>query len=336
MEAKNEKKVGRMSIDDMIALYHIVDEFDEFNAKLNDNLKSTTDDETRYFINKLSMVSWGETVIGWKNAKNFYKQYKNIIDTINKYSRIDLFLHHNYSDACNSCIDEFYKYLIEHKDRLEEILSLLTKLKKLGIEKVTFDESLDFTNTSYHMYSNFDDNFDIIYLDNMYAVPNYPSNTVEYRTKDSNYKMSLRVDFKEFPTYCRNIEVNSLLFGIDRLPEEITKDAIYKTILRLREGQIKECINIGKTINLSVSIDDLYAQFLKTSRVVESIDEYEYDYLLKFYLEEIKKFLDLLKKASIEYNESIFGADSPITQDLLEQEKAKYLKRRFLSSIDFD
>ena len=32
MEAKNEKKVGRMSIDDMIALYHIVDEFDEFNA----------------------------------------------------------------------------------------------------------------------------------------------------------------------------------------------------------------------------------------------------------------------------------------------------------------
>lgn len=317
-----------MSIDDMIALYHIVDEFDEFNAKLNDNLKSTTDDEPRYFINKLSMVSWGETVIGWKNAKTFYKQYKNIIDTINKYSRIDLFAQYNYLDSCNSCIDEFYKYLIEHKDRLEEILALLNKLKKLGIENIAFDESLDFTNQSYQMYSNFGDNFDIIYLDNMYALPNYPSHTFEYRTKDSNYKMSLRVAFMEFPGYGRNIEVNSFLFGVDRLPKEITKETIYKEILKLREEHIKECVNIGKSINLAVSIDDLYAQFIKTSRVVESIDDYEYADLLKFYLEEIKKFLDLLKKGNIEYNESLFGKDSTITQDLLEQEKTKYLKRR--------
>ena len=338
MEDKNEKKVGRMSIDDMIALYHIVDEFDEFNAKLNDNLKSKTDDEPRYFINKLSMVSWGETVIGWKNAKTFYKQYKNIIDTINKYSRIDLFAQYNYLDSCNSCISDFYNYLIKYKDRLKDILTILYKLKELEFEYVFFNETLDFTNKTYLLYDNTINNLNIYYLDNMEAIPNYRNDVVKYKTTNSNYKiiLSFLPSRNDFVEYSIGIQLNSFLFNIDRLPSEITKDIIIEEIKKLKKVKKDSCISITNSINLNISIEDMYMQFLKTCGVIDKLENFENKEELKQSLKEIKEALNKMHNISMQYDKSISMETNNITPEQLVKEKKMCLASRYNQELGID
>ncbi len=76
--------------------------------------------------------------------------------------------------------------MLNHKGKLGKISSILNKISKFVV--LTYDESIDFTNTRYKVYSDFDKNAHFIYLDNIEIVPTYEEDVILYKSKVSKSK----------------------------------------------------------------------------------------------------------------------------------------------------
>ena len=332
---KKQNKTISVEVNNLIALCNILNDYTKFTQNLKELIKNNNSRNIAFILYKISK---GEFVFSSRKEKKFYKDNKSVIDTINKYSNIQN-ITINYLTEENS-LDFFYKYIKKHQDNLERILSVLEKIEELGFDKLEFDEENDFTNTIYEIDTRSYIN-DISYLDNIEIVPNYENNIVEYKTTGSNYKIDVHLRFNKIQEYKyrKTIIVNSLLFDPKRLPEEITEETIYDKIVSLKKKEQESCNKIRSSVDLSISIDDLYTQFENINKIIEQLNNEENKEQLpelRELLLEFKNNLNQLQKISSEYNERIIKENPNITKEMLKKEKKKYLKRRDWASIDID
>lgn len=334
---EEEKKPILAHVDNIIALCHILNDYDEFTCNLSKLIKIKYN---RDIINNLYKISNGKLVFGSRKVKKFYKENKSIIDTINKFSSISRFINYNYDSHGNLSdeygLDYFHKYIMNHQEDMERILSVLEKIKKLGFEEFQFDEKIDFTSDEYVIDTIFGGNPDITYLDNIKVIPSYLNSIIKYKTTGSNYKIIAKVSLSNILKYGKKIIVNSLLFDPNRLPEEITKECIFDKIISLKNNQQNNCNTIRNSVDLSISVDDLYSQFNITSKTINGLNDVESKEQLQQTLLEIKERLNQLKTISSEYDDSVSKNDSTVTKEKLQEEKQLYLKRRYWESLDID
>ena len=319
-----------INIDNLITLCHILDDYEEFEKILIKAMKHGSD---RDFVFQLDDVSKGKFRLGSYKARRFYEENKLIIDAINHYSTIPSFINLNYgiNGKIIGDIRFFYEYLVSHKEDIEKILFLMNKLKELGFDNIEFNDELDFTKEVYKTSLSQYDNFYLMYVANPEVIPNY-TNEINYVTKDSKYKMILSITGykeKEISKYNRKIILNSLIFNPYMLPEELDLEHTYGNLVRLKEEQSDETFLIRNLLYLNVSIFDLDKQYDSTYRIINGLnDNIKHREELVTILMEIKAKLEKLKLLGLEYNRSISRNDPLLSQELLEQEKVYYLRRR--------
>lgn len=319
-----------INIDNLITLCHILDDYEEFEKILIKAMKHGSD---RDFVFQLDDVSKGKFRLGSYKARRFYEENKLIIDAINHYSTIPSFINLNYgiNGKIIGDIRFFYEYLVSHKEDIEKILFLMNKLKELGFDNIEFNDELDFTKEVYKTSLSQYDNFYLMYVANPEVIPNY-TNEINYVTKDSKYKMILSITGykeKEISKYNRKIILNSLIFNPYMLPEELDLEHTYGNLVRLKEEQSDETFLIRNLVDLNVSIFDLDKQYDSTYRIINGLnDNIKHREELVTILMEIKAKLEKLKLLGLEYNRSISRNDPLLSQELLEQEKVYYLRRR--------
>lgn len=83
------KTTKKIDTNNMIALCHIVDEFPEFEKWL---LSVISSKYNRDFIFQVWDISQGEFKLGARKAKRFYRENKLVIDIINQYSSLPMFV----------------------------------------------------------------------------------------------------------------------------------------------------------------------------------------------------------------------------------------------------
>ena len=325
------KENYKIEIDNLIALYHIIDDFEEFEKKLKPAISTKYN---RDFTYNLWKISRGKFKLGAFKARKFYKENKAIIDTINKYSDILSFINRSYDwigDPYGN-LHFFYQYLIEHKNEIDKILSVLEKLKELGFTSFEFNENLDFTKETYNIDSSY--NYSITYVDNIKVIPHYEY-YIKYGTTSSNYKMELRTNTKgEFSEYGREIILNSLLFNANRLPEKIDKETIIEPILKLKEEQQEKSAPIRNSVDINVSIFDLETRLGYTINTISRLEGVKNKKELLEVLANIKQDVEKLRTLGSEYDSSLTETEPTLTSDVLEKEKTLYLRRRDWESMD--
>ena len=324
----------KMETNNIIALCHIIDDYNEFEKGLISTLAYKWN---RNFIFQLIDISEKKFVIGARKAKEFYNENKQIIDTINKYSSFSSFICDNYDcyGNPNESITYFCKYISFHKEKIDKILDVLSKLKKLGFWRIEFNEDLDFTKETYSINPLFRNNYRITYVPNIKVIPNY-IDLINYITTNSNYKMVLDIIGEKFSNYNRKIILNSLLFDSRCFPTHIGRKNIFEYILKLKKEQLKQSSMIRNSVDLRVSIDDLEKQLNSTNNIINNLDEVKNKDEYISILLSIKEYLEKLKTLSFEYDSRILEEEALLTREILDNEKDLYLKRRHFSSMDID
>ena len=324
-----EKKY--VKINNLIALCHILDDYEEFEKKLE---MSILPKYNRDFMHKLLNVSQGKLLAFSKKEKKFYNENKSVIDTINKYSNIINFIDSIY--GYYGYTQFFYKYFISHKEDLDKIIELLERMKQLGFNDFIFNDDLDFTKESYDIYPTFRRNFRIIYVDNIVVSPSYTSE-IDYKTASSNYKIELDViGYNEISEYGRRITLNSLLFDPNRLPDKLDRKNTFDRIIDLKKQQEEKNTSIRNSVDLSISVSDLEEQLSSTSSIISKLDDVQNKSQLLEALLNIKGEVDKLKTLSEEYDSSISEKEPSLTKEVLDREKKLQLRRIELSKLDFD
>ena len=328
-----EKRNFQTSVSNLIAMCHIINHLEQFNNNFINFVSKKSNKNKVYVLDKICR---GEFVLNSKGLQKFYQENKFVIDQINRICGIYPFIYHNYNmediPSCNSTFSFFYKYILEHKDDLDHVLNLLYKLKRLGFEELEFNENKDFSEDECFVKTTLSEviGSDIVYMDNMELVPSYEDDTIHYRTTSSDYSIILKSSHKDISKYFRRIRVNSLLFDLDKLPESITKQTTYDEIIKLRENQKEKSSIIKTSVDLSVSIMDLYEQFNYTNRVIDRLDNIDKSELTEV-LADVKNNLDKLQFISDKYDESV---SELVSKEKLTLEKDLYMKRRYWSRVD--
>ena len=139
---------------------------------------------------------------------------------------------------------------------------------------------------------------------------------------------------QEISDYGRKIELNSLLFNPNTLPQEINKENIYGKLLKAKNEQTEKTSLIRNSVDLSIGVSDLEQQFNYTSEIINKLSGVKNKEELVKILSSIKEDLKKLKSLSVEYDNSILQEEPSLTPEVLEKEKSLYLNRRYLESID--
>ena len=233
----------------------------------------------------------------------------------------------------------FYAYIYRHRNKKNQILETLAKIKKLGIEKVLFNENAVFNGKEYSLILdcwNYTPYTRIDYLDNMKAIPNYENNVIRYVTLDSNYLITVETSMDGIFDKEKEIKLNSLVFDANRLPNSIEKEDLIKTITCLRQHEQERVKAIRNSVELSVSIDDLDEQYGLTSDTIENLegitDKDKIVETLNLIGENIKK----LKEFSLKHNEELTKKDPDVTAGILQREKRRRLSLARPMFLDFD
>lgn len=317
---------------DALTLCHIFDFFETFNSNLSAFLSKKT---RRNSIHELEKLILGKSKFASKEVKKFYQENQFVLQKIKEFSDIHIFFAYYYNNdgMLMPKLSVFYQYLLNNKEKKEQIFSLIEKINTLGIKDLEFNENLDFTKEEYIVYLKtplafglINMGYDMVYVDHMKAIPNYERNVIKYKTTDSNYKILL-----QSVTGKSKIIVNSLLFDSKRLPEEITVKSLYQQLNKLKQDNQEACEKVRNSVDLDISIEDLWNQFNKTENTLESLEFIE-DKYLREKLIQIRETLYLLKKMSSDYDFDLIKEG--LSKETLEKEKELYLKRRSYEDID--
>ena len=321
-----ENDIHVIYIKNLIALCHILDEYEGFKERLRKLMGKKLDVD---FIKKLEDVSTGE--FSWSiKAREFYKQNKRIIDTINQYTNIPLFINDNYDCELNEIngVDYFYNYICAHRYEMDKILRLLDKLSKLHIVTLNLNEDIDFSCEIYEMNTWMPDNYKLVILDNMEAVPGYSTDLVRYKTTGSNYKIILGGAFGDLNRYTiGKITLNSLTFDESRLPNYGSSEDVYQTILGLKEEKEDEYAAIKTSIDLNVGLEDLNKSFTIINQRIINLEDSEKKQELIGQLIIIKDAIMKLQSINqqMDTDAVIRGL---VSSEILEKEKLLYKKER--------
>lgn len=305
----------------IIALCYILDEFEEFNKKIKGIISTNN---SKKFIFDLYEVSMGNFNCSMK-ARRFYNENKAVIDTINQYSNLFLFIDSSYNREGNS-IDEnslefFYRYITEHRQDLGKILSVLNKINNIKVGSIKLDEGVDFTKEEYRLYTWYPDNLELSLLDNMDVIPSYDSFEVKYRTTGSNYKITMNSRFGKLDSYINTqITLNSLTFDPKEIPNYVSAKEVFRKIFELRDQKSEEYSTIKNLVDLNMSIEELYSVYVSVSKKIENLDESENK---ENFIELLKVIKDAIirMQAINEQMDSDVVSSSLVSKETLDKEK---------------
>lgn len=310
----------------LIALCHILDEYEEFKNRLEKVLSKKLDVD---FIRKLDDVSVGK--FSWSiKIIDFYKQNKSVIDTINQYTNISLFINDNYDCELNEIdrVDYFYNYLKKHRDEMDKILRLLERLRELHIVSISLNENIDFSIETYEMNTWMPDNYKLVILDNMEVVPGYSTDLVRYKTNGSSYKITIGGAFGDLNRYpIGKIALNSLIFDVSRLPNYDSSEDVYQTILELKDKKEDEYAAIKTSVDLNVGLEDLHKAFTIISQRIENLEDSEKKQELIEQLIIIKDAIIKLQSVNQQMDTDAVSSGL-VSKATLEKEKQLYKKER--------
>ena len=254
-----------ISIDNLDLLVSFYDDLDEFNDDLERLLKKHRNKDVGKLIDAIAM---GKKVFMMPNdVKEFYEKYQDFFQAIIEkrqdspsYVKNAPLIYPFMFSWYNVPIAHFYHYLKEHEDDIPKMLSVVDKLKKLGISMVTLDEDADFTSDVYYTSSG-----GVVLLDNMETLPAYKKDVACYHSLDSKYKITRPYDEGHwFFSRCRGITLTSLAIDPETLPDSLEDDAIDE----LFSGMINETSEMNQAISKSVK---LYSMIIDYDEAVRSL-----------------------------------------------------------------
>lgn len=310
----------------LIALCHILDEYENFKNRLRKLIGKKLDVD---FIKKLEDVSIGEFSLSIK-ARDFYKQNKKIIDTINQYTNISLFINDNYDCELNeiNVVDYFYNYIKEHRDEMDKILRLLERLRELRIVSISLNKNINFSSETYEMNTWMPYNYKLVILDNMEAVPGYSTDLVRYKTNGSSYKITIGGAFGDLNRYpIGKITLNSLTFDESRLPNYGSPEDVYQTILGLKEEKEDEYAAIKTSVDLNVGLEGLNKAVTIISKRIENIEDSEKKQEFIYQLTIIKNTIIKLQSINEQMDDAVVSSGL-VSKETLEKEKQLCKKGR--------
>lgn len=326
---------NKTSVNNLIAMWNISDSFESFNIKLKEAMGQKYN---REFLFDVFKVSTGQFCLSLK-AKRFYAEHKEVIDTINTYTTFFMFVNEIYDwygNVQNNGLLNFYDYLKKHDEEKAMILATLLRLKQLGFKEIVFDESLDFTTETFTVLTNYPRNTSIKFLGNMEAIPGYNSGVVAYKSNGSPYQITLDMHYRRISntTNWNEIKLNSLIFDLDLLPEELSKETIYDVIMALKNAKSAEYTAVKDSVDLSVGISDLYAVFNAVYAKIDGLTSVEKKAELITILHTIQAAIDQMKQISLEYDRFVDDSELSLFESVLEEERSKFVRQREFNKID--
>lgn len=326
-----------IDISQLIALGHIVDDFE----KINSDLKALIADLKKEHIGVLQlshnilMLSKGKHVFQRK-TKKFYHKHEKTIQTIMKYTGIVEFIAFNYNNNGEllPSAEYFYQYLVKNRDKIKQILTLLEHLKKLGFRKLQLDANLCEQSKECMIKRSYLDNFSgtITYSDGIQILPSAVQELIKYNIVGGNYIMSLfmvlPVKSKEMLGHAGTIIVQNLLFDVKLLPEDLSKENTFGKIIALNKAQAEKNNTISQSVHLSVLIDGFSDQYNYGMKVLKMLEDTSTKEELIKILEQIRTQLDEMQMVSMRYDDSITQGSDGITKEQLQTEKRFYLERQ--------
>ena len=321
------KEVMAIETNTVIALCYIRNDFDDFKENLTNFIKNNDCSKKDVkLIQKLGELSHGKKIIN-KRVRKFYKENKKVIDKINEYTNIRSFIANYLTPHYNEQINYIHKYIRINNANIDLILKNLDNLNKSGFKTIKFNEALDFTKETYKIDTFFMNNSNVVYTDNIEAVPSYETNQIKYKTKKSNFKIILKTSLdRKLNVY--SISLNSLLFDYNRIPKIMNKETIFDKLVNLLKDE-KEIFNsIKNSVNMNVGIFDLKKELEEFYNKVEKITELDNKQELIKLLKEIKEKIKLIESIATDYDNEIIENNENITENLLENEKNTYIKKR--------
>ena len=329
------------SVADLIILCHIINNFEEFNndfcelMKLNDRIPVVTRLWNIVDLKQNKDMFWDSNYN--KKMKDFYRKHSFEIELINRYSSLMYFFNSHYDvkgnilkgQNCGNNFYFFYHYFLNNKDKLEQILELLKKIKMLGINTLKFKLDEDFNDQEYEAYTDFSANACFEYLENIEVISNYDKDKVRYRSLGSNYKITMEPDLRRNVSF-NVITVNNLLFDADRLPDKLSEEIVFAEINKFlaEEGEKWNDVHtaLDFSARLSINTDNLLDWFNEASDVIGDLKDIKNRNELILILLKIKGDLENLQCASLQFDDIICENNVLITKDRLEEAKEKKLR----------
>ncbi len=334
---KRNKHCKKIQTNHLIVLCEVGENYKLFCDDLEELIKSKSN---RNLVSKVYSVMQGKLFIGFNKYKEFVEKHKNTIEIMNKYSCLSDLTVLSYDEKGkrreNLAEDYFYQYIQEHNKDIQTIKALALKIKALGFNEINFGEKLDFTEVEYELDTSYGSDF--AFLENMEVNPTYLNSPIKYRTNGSCYCLILSSNGygsnKEISKYGRRIELNSLIFDPNKLPNEITTESTIGIIQELAEKKKAEHEDIQVSVDLSITTSDLTGYFERLKEVSERIDKIKDNLELKNLLNQMQNILTQLQLFGVNFENQIINSHAGITNETMEREKKLYLDRRYWSSID--
>ncbi len=336
---KRNKYCKKIQTNHLIVLCEVGEDYKSFCDDLEELIKSKSN---RDLVSKVYHVMQGKLSIGSNKYKEFIEKHKHTIEIMNKYSCLSNLTVLSYDEKGkrreNLAEDYFYQYIQEHNEDIETIKAVALKIKDLGFNEINFGEKLDFTEIEYELDTSYGSDF--AFLEDMKVNPTYLNSPIKYRTSGSCYCLILETNGygsnKEVSRYGRNIELNSLIFDPNRLPNEITTESTIGIIRKLAEKKKAEHEDIRDSVDLSITTSDLTSYFERLKEVTEKIDKIKDNQELVNLLSQMQNTLTQLQLFGVNFENQIIDSHTGITDETMKREKKLYLDRRYWASIDID
>ena len=308
----------------IIALCHIIDDFEDFEERL---LSVISLKYNRDFSFQLLIASKGQLKLGTKKVRDFYDENKQVIDTINKHSDIRTFINSNY-DEYGSITDScsfFSDYLLSHRGEINKIIALLEKIKELGFEKLEFNPDLVFENQVYFVNPEFERNFSVAYVENALVLFSC-CDGLRYTTTDSNYKIELNIMGQ------KTIKLNSLSFSPQRLPQKIDKESVLEYFSLLQKKNQNGSYAIQQSVDLYEHMAILEGQLSKLEKLITRFNGERNNESLIGILLDMRTELEKLKIKSHEIDKHTLESYPMLNQGTLDNAKIICLSKLYCES----
>lgn len=327
---KEHKHCKEIQVKSLITLCEIKN-YDNFSKELELLIKTK---RKKYLIDKMYDIMQGKFRFGSKKYKEFIKKYEDVIEIMKKNNCLWEMTVAKYNAFGNvykdSAEDFFYKFILEHNDDIENIKSVAIKIKQLGFDKIIYGEKLDFTGIEYELDTSYVSDFE--YLENIEVIPTYDNTSIIYKTTNSCYRITIWTigygDRKRIKNYSKEIELNSLIFDVNRLPDEITTESTLGYINKLVELSKNDYQCIKDLVNINVSIEDLFNKYNYLKNIIDNVENAKNKQEMKQVLGNILEEIEKLKLEYSSFQNDIIIESDKIDENKIIEEKKLYLERR--------
>ena len=325
MKYEFTRNAVNIDVNILIAFCHIIDNYDNFKENLN--LFSYENNSESINFTVLEKLSEKQPVLLNSKLKYFYYMNKRVIDTIKKYCSISNFI-------CNlEKVEDMYSYINKNRKKIDEILSVLNRVKKLGFTRIYFDHNANFDNIVYDFSASFS-HLDLYFMDGVISVlPSRNMSLINYYSKESNYLMSLDWSFDKISKYNREIVLNNLLFDVNNLPETISYESIIQPLKDMKEKNRETDQFIANSVYLNNSLEAMSEIITRIDEIVEKIGETDNKEKALAIISKTKDSVKEMNKFLSQY-ESQGKRKHAVKKNLLEEEKTKYKTYLRDSAID--